>query len=151
MGGAGVGGCAGVRRAEGEELLIATRRLGAALGCERSRSRPERGGGVASRGAQRRGAQLHHAFVAVLSAAPHLDGHHVRPVFAGDHPEQTELGDRQVERGSVALFDDPAEAEGRRQRAMKRVRGPRGRYLPRQTPAADETKGSVGKEWLTCA
>ena len=27
----------------------------------------------------------------------------------------------------------------------------RGRYLPKQTPAADETKGSVGKEWLTCA
>ena len=49
------------------------------------------------------------------------------------------------------MVDAASKAEGRRQRAMKRVRGPRGRYLPRQTPAADETKGSVGKEWLTCA
>ena len=49
------------------------------------------------------------------------------------------------------MVDAASKSEGRRQRAMKRGRGPRGRYLPKQTPAADETKGSVGKEWLTCA
>ena len=49
------------------------------------------------------------------------------------------------------MVDAASKSEARRQRAMKRGRGPRGRYLPKQTPAADETKGSVGKEWLTCA
>ena len=37
------------------------------------------------------------------------------------------------------MVEAASKAEGRRQRAMKRVRGPRGRYLPRHTTAARST------------